>query len=88
MSEASQEDLYLVWSHEHRRWWGPGGRGYVTRIPLAGRYTRDQALRICADAAPGNTDALGALPELPVREADLQEVINRYPYATGLEAVL
>lgn len=64
-------ELYLVWSHEHRRWWGVNGAGYVRSFEAAGRYTHREALLICVRAIPGNARALGALPELPVRLADL-----------------
>jgi hypothetical protein len=66
---------YLIWSHEHGAWWGPGGSGYVTRIGQAGRYSRTEAMRICTRAIPGN---LGALPELPVRLADLEQMVEAY----------
>lgn len=42
--------LYLVWSNEHRMWWAPGHRGYVSIISQAGRYTRRQAEQICENA--------------------------------------
>jgi hypothetical protein len=37
---------YLVWSFEHRRWWGPAGWGYTGDFAKAGRYTFEQALTI------------------------------------------
>jgi hypothetical protein len=71
-------EQYLVWSHEHWAWWGPGRCGYVTRISQAGRYGHEEALRICAEAIPGTSTQLGALPELPVREADVFAIIEHY----------
>jgi hypothetical protein len=68
---AKLTDIYLIWSHEHGRWWGPGGRGYVRSMRQAGQYSREQALQICRDAILGTADRLGALPELPVRLADV-----------------
>lgn len=50
MIESSE---YVVWSNEHRAWWGPDHRGYNTHLTFAGRYTRDQALRICVNARGG-----------------------------------
>lgn len=41
---------HLIWSNEHGGWWGPGRRGYVRIIALAGRYHPDVAAQICADA--------------------------------------
>jgi hypothetical protein len=66
---------YLIWSHEHGRWWLPGGRGYTTNLAEAGRYSRVRALTICARAIPGTAERLGALPELPVRLADLEAIL-------------
>ena len=37
---------YVVWSFEHRAWWGPDHRGYVTDLDAAGRYTRHEAAEI------------------------------------------
>jgi hypothetical protein len=71
-------DLYLIWSHEKAAWWGPGGNGYVRQISRAGRYTRDQALAICAEAVPGTSTKIGALPELPVRLDDVVEIADSY----------
>jgi len=65
---------YLIWSHEHSAWWGPGEHGYTPELTEAGRYTREDALRICRKAMPGTAARLGALPELPVRLADLKEL--------------
>lgn len=68
------EDIYLVWSHEHSRWWGPGFNGYTPSMSEAGRYTRAQALDICIRAIPGHA----TLPELPVRLADVELMRDRY----------
>lgn len=47
------EEVYLVWSNEHRAWWGPNHCGYNTHLSHAGRYTRDEALAICVGARGG-----------------------------------
>jgi hypothetical protein len=74
------EEIYLIWSHEHGQWWRPGGHGYTPSPALAGRYNREDALAICIKAIPGTAERLGALPELPVRLADLQAMsINVTP---------
>lgn len=44
---------YLVWSNEHRAWWGPNNAGYYGSIDAAGRYTRADALKICVNARGG-----------------------------------
>lgn len=76
-------DAYLIWSHEHGRWWGPDGCGYERSLRKAGRYSRDEALAICIRAIPGDAHRLGALPELPVCEADLlvmrEKFRSRFP---------
>lgn len=64
-------EVYLIWSHEHGLWWGPGGNGYVRSMSKAGQYTREAALLICMKAMPGTARRMGTLPELPVRLADV-----------------
>jgi hypothetical protein len=71
-------DVYLVWSHEHGGWWGPGRNGYVQKVSDAGRYSRAQALEICCGSVPGTAAQLGAMPELPVRLADVAAIIAAY----------
>lgn len=79
--------VYLIWSHEHGRWWGPGGRGYVSSMRQAGQYSREQALQICRKAILGTADRLGALPELPVRLTDVlaftSAFLAEYPEIVG-----
>ena len=41
---------YLIWSNDHAGWWGPNSYGYTYSRNCAGRYTLEQAFRICADA--------------------------------------
>lgn len=65
-------DSYLVWSHEHGAWWRENRCGYAVPLAAAGRYTREEAISICArarDGWPKNT----APTEIPVREADALE---------------
>lgn len=62
---------YLVWSVQKDAWWGPGQHGYVRDIRQAGRYSRHEAMMICARAIPGDARKLGMLLELPVRLKDL-----------------
>jgi hypothetical protein len=50
MSAASD---YLVWSNEHRAWWGPKHCGYCIKLEDAGRYSRKEALKICINARGG-----------------------------------
>lgn len=78
----SDADLYLVWSNQHRRWWGPGARGYMANSRDAGRYTREQALRICADAMPQRRGD-EPLYEIPVRLADINAARERFASVYG-----
>lgn len=50
---ADEDKSYLVWSNEHRAWWGPNNAGYYSALEAAGRYTRDEALKICVQARGG-----------------------------------
>jgi hypothetical protein len=70
--------VYLIWSNEHRAWWGPGRAGYERRVEDAGSYSREEALDICADAIPGTSLELGMLPEIPVPEEDLMIMMQRF----------
>ena len=69
---TEDDEVYLIWSHEHAAWWGPGGCGYYSGLAEAGRYGRSEAVAISANAIPGTAYRLGALPELPVRLADVE----------------
>ena len=71
-------EQYLIWSHEHSAWWGAERCGYVRSIRRAGRYSHAEALDICRNAIPGTSRILGALPELPVLEADLLAMRNYF----------
>lgn len=68
----AEQELYLVWSNEHRAWWGPAFRGYVPGLGAAGRYPRNVALGICRQALPTGD----RLAEIPVRLADLEEFMR------------
>lgn len=45
---------WLIWSFEHRAWWGPNRRGYVQTVDQAGRYSAVEACEILEDCMPGN----------------------------------
>lgn len=69
---------YLIWSNEHRAWWGPDRAGYRKRVAEAGRYSHEQAIQICFEAMPGTTQRIGMLPELPVRAIDVEFMLQRF----------
>jgi hypothetical protein len=50
---ADAQPTYVVWSNEHKAWWGPDHCGYRAKLADAGRYTRDEALKICRNARGG-----------------------------------
>jgi hypothetical protein len=62
-------DNYLIWSNEHRAWWRPNKCGYTVHLAVAGRYSHDEALRICRNARDGWMPGEPP-PEIPVREDD------------------
>lgn len=68
---------YLIWSNEHKRWWGPDHAGYEPRVENAGHYSRKEALEICTNAIPGST-TLGMLPEIPVRVRDISIILKSF----------
>lgn len=41
---------WIVWSNEHRSYWGPNHRGYVSSRASAGRYSYEEALEIVRGA--------------------------------------
>lgn len=47
------DTTYVIWSNEHRAWWGPDRRGYCSRLDDAGRYDRESALGVCIGARGG-----------------------------------
>lgn len=59
-----ENKIYLTWSNEHRRWWGPGRHGSEANRD-AGRYKEAQALEICTNAMFGRRRDR-PLPEMPV----------------------
>lgn len=68
---------YLVWSNEHNAWWRGNRCGYTQHMDKAGRYTRKEAIQICAmsrDGWGGN----GPLSEVPVSEADALECVETF----------
>jgi hypothetical protein len=66
---------YLIWSNEHRAWWGPDHCGYSVGLQKAGRYTRDQAISISRTSIP-TAGHIGLIDAIPVREADLTEMLS------------
>ncbi len=73
----TNDDIYLIWSHEHGAWWAPGEQGYVTAYTKAGHYTRDRALAICTRAM-FRTTFYQAPNEIPVRLKDFKDAVQNF----------
>lgn len=58
MPDGRDVKEYLIWSFEHKAWWGPNERGYVDDLGAAGRYTQSKAGHIVTRSVQGNCVAL------------------------------
>lgn len=76
-------DWYLVWSNEHHAWWNPDRKGYTTKVKLAGRYSRDEAIKISRGRG---WPATGIPDEVPVREVDAIECFLKTASGTQEES--
>jgi len=43
-------ELWFIWSNEHKGWWRPARCGYTSYKSLAGKYTLEESLEIVKDA--------------------------------------
>jgi hypothetical protein len=82
----NDDDAYLIWSHEHSAWWRPNNCGYTTHLEAAGRYSRDDAISICADAHDGWNGGKKAPPEIPVRLVDALACLVVQPHHRAARA--
>ena len=80
----TDETICLIWSNEHRAWWAPGRMGYTKTLDKAGRYSLAEAISICAGAIP-TAHNVGAIAEIPVRLADVDAFLLRYPHTIPKE---
>jgi len=78
------EPRYLVWSNEHKAWWGPEHRGYTRIIANAGRYDRDEALTIAGKRGGGWYLNKGNPDEIAIPE---QDAIDQYADITRAQSV-
>lgn len=46
----TEEDLYYIYSFEHGAWWKPNKNGYTDSLDKAGKYTKEEAYKMCAFA--------------------------------------
>lgn len=56
-SPQLEDERWLVWSNEHRAWWGWSKSGYVQERSAAGRYSYEEALAIVESANKYRPDA-------------------------------
>jgi hypothetical protein len=78
-TREAEGEPYLVWSNEHRAWWGKDHRGYTKVIANAGRYDRDTALTIAGTRGGGWRLNKGNPDEIAIPEAD---AIDQYASIT------
>lgn len=71
VKRAAAANEYLVWSNEHGAWWRPNSQGYTTLIQAAGRYSREEALKICGLGRDGWRNE-GSPDEVPIRLEDAE----------------
>lgn len=58
--------LWHIWSNEHSAYWRQNSNGYTKNILEAGRYSEEEALKICKCA---NYGPIGGIPtETMIRE--------------------
>ena len=50
LAAGPEEPKWLVWSNQKGMWWRADHTGYTQFIEEAGRYTRDEAAKIVAQA--------------------------------------
>jgi len=77
------EGKYLVWSNEHKAWWGADHRGYTRFIERAGRYDRAEALKIAGTRGGGWRLNKGNPDEIAIPEED---AIEQYADITAAQA--
>ncbi len=62
---STKDETYVIWSHEHKQWWGRNHCGYVEEIEDAGIYSRAEAIDITFDHVPAGEEV--AIPHMYVR---------------------
>lgn len=68
--------MYLIWSNEHNAWWRPDGKGYTRVIENAGRYSREDAMKISRGLNFEGWNYSRIPDELPILEADAIELAS------------
>jgi hypothetical protein len=58
-------DIFLIWSNQKAAWWKPNSCGYTNNIEEAGRYSAEDAIKICNNA---NVLWTNLPDELPIQE--------------------
>lgn len=78
----TDEDLWVIWSHEHLAWWRPNQQGYTEDLELAGRYTKQAAMEIVTGTLP-----YGIEVPVPARSAELSGTSRIWGMTKGLKDI-
>jgi hypothetical protein len=75
-------DLWLIYSNEHRAWWGPGRHGYTIETERAGRYSFAEAMGICLQAnvvprdPPNEVMVLAPMPTIGLTDEEIMAALR------------
>lgn len=78
-AKPADDGPYLVWSNQHKAWWRPDSRGYTMNVSLAGRYSREEAMKISAHGRDGWTNPKELPEELAIAERDIPTFSQQTP---------
>lgn len=67
-ARAGLADEWVIFSRDHNAWWGANRSGYYLNVAEAGRYTKDEALRLTNPPNPraGSDLPSGEPSDIPV----------------------
>jgi hypothetical protein len=67
------DEEYVIWSHEHARWWATYCAGYVSTLDSAGRYSFIEAADIVLGHVPVGEEVAIPLRFAAQHERELRE---------------
>lgn len=84
------EAPWLVWSNEHRAFWGPNRCGYTGLIERAGRYSQAEAEAICRSACPRANSTIheGTPPEICMPAPEALAALSRIDIVEECAAIV
>lgn len=74
INDIKSEKNYYIWSNEHKAWWKPNQLGYTIILNEAGKYTREEALKISRGRIGWDTNSVPN--EIPVKVEDVTYLRN------------